>query len=138
MLYLIPALAVVVAGGIVGGLVSPFARSRPAAAFGRRAAWGVALTVVGAVLAAWALPERPAPNAPIGATCEDTDSALFVVLVGLAVASFVAGAAVVAAATIEGVKRAATGATFGRLAFAVAAPHVALGALLFSWICDYS
>ena len=122
----------------MGGLASPFARPRPAAAFGRRVAWVVALTVGGAVLAAWALPERPALNAPIGATCEDTDSALFDVLVGLAVASFVAGAAVVAAATIEGVKRAATGATFGRLAFAVAAPYVALGALLFSWICDYS
>src|SRR5919198_4035444 len=74
MLYLIPALAVVVTGGIVGGLASPFARPRPAAAFGRRVAWVVALTVGGAVLAAWALPERPALNAPIGATCEDMDS----------------------------------------------------------------
>jgi hypothetical protein len=138
MLYLSPALAIVFAGGIVGGLASPFARPRRAAAFGRWAAWGVALAVGGAVLAAFALPDQPVMNGPIGATCPDTESTLFDVLVGLAVASLVAGAAVVAAATIEGFKRAATGATFGRLAFAVAAPYVALAALFFPLLCDYS
>ena len=96
------------------------------------------LAVGGAVLVAFVLPDKPVLNGPIGATCPDSESTLFDVLVGLAIASLVAGAGVVAAATIEGLKRAATGATFGRLAFAVAAPYVALGALFFPLLCDYS
>ena len=138
MLYLYPALAMVFAGAVVGGFAAFFARPGRAAAFGRRAAWGVALTVGGAVLAAFALPDKPVSNGPTGATCPDSESLLFDVLAGLAVSSLVAGAAVIAAATVEGVKRAATGATFGRLAFAVAAPYVALGALFFPLLCDYS
>jgi hypothetical protein len=138
MLYLYPALSIFFAGAIVGGLASPFARPGSAAAFGRWAAWSVALTVGGAVLAAFALPDKPVLNGPVGATCPDWQSTLFDVLVGLAVASLAAGAAVVAAATVEGVKRAATGATFGRLAFAVTAPYVALAALFVPLLCDYS
>jgi hypothetical protein len=138
MLYLYPGLTVFFGGAIVGWFASFFVRPGWAAAFGRRGAWGVALTVGGAVLFAFALPDKRVSNGPIGATCPDTESMLFDVLVGLAVASLVAGAAVVAASIVESVKRAATGATVGRVAFAVAAPYVALAALFFPLLCDYS
>jgi hypothetical protein len=138
MLYIYPALVIFFAGAILGGLASPFARAGSAAAFGRWAAWGVALTAGGAVVAAIALPGKPVLNGPIGATCPDTGAPLFGLLAGLAVTSVVAGVAVVASATVEGAKRAATEGTFGRLVFAIVAPYVALGALFVPLLCDYS
>jgi hypothetical protein len=139
MLYVLgPGVLIAVGGGILGSIASLFASPGNAATLSRWAVVTVALTAGAAVLMSNALPDEPVLNGPIGATCPDTGSALFDVLVAFAVASVVAGVAAVASATVEGVKGAATGETFGRVAFAILAPYAALGALLFPLLCDYS
>jgi hypothetical protein len=139
MLYIVaPAVLMLVAGAMVGGFASPFARAGSAAKIGWWAAGAVAVTAVAAVVAAIALPDVPVLNGPIGATCPDTNSTSYDVLTGFVAASVAAGVAVVAAATVEGLKRAATGATFGRVALGILVPYVALGAMLVPALCDYS
>jgi hypothetical protein len=139
VLYILgPGLVIAVAGVIAGGLASPFGNAASAARVGWWAAWGVAVTAGAAVVAAIALPDEPVLNGPIGATCPDTSSTLYDVLGGLAAASAVAGAAVIAAATVEVVKRAASEHTYGRVAVGVLVPYVALAALVIPFLCDYS
>jgi|ERR671931_1213625 hypothetical protein len=139
MLYVLgPGVLIAVGGGILGSVTSLFVSPGNAAGLGRWAVVAVALSAGAAVTASIALPDEPVLNGPIGATCPDTGSALFDVLVAFAVASVVAGVTAVASATVEGAKGAATGGTFGRLAFAILAPYVALAALVFPLLCDYS
>ena len=138
MIYTVgPAVIIAIAGAFFGSVASSFASARAAAAFGRRAVRGVVLSAGGAVVTAIALPGRPV-NGPIGATCPDLGSIPGHLLAGLVVAAVVLGVAVVASAMVEGMKQAATGGTFARLAVAILVPYVALAAWVFPELCDYS
>src|SRR5205085_5822064 len=132
-----PGLLIAVAGAMLGSLVAPLASARGAARFGSWILWGVALSTSAAVFVAFSLP-RHSVSGPIGATCPDTTSSSADVLTALTVASVATGIAAVASAVVEGWRRAATGATFARLAFAIVAPYLALGAWLLPMLCDYS
>jgi hypothetical protein len=137
MVYVIgPAVVISIAGAFFGSVASSLASAHAAAVFGRWTVWGVVVSAAGAVVTSIALPAKPMNIQ--GAGCPDMGSTPGHVLAGLVIAAVVMGVAVVASATVEGIKQAATGGTFARLAVAILVPYVALAAWAYPALCDYS
>jgi hypothetical protein len=124
-------------GFVAGAVAATVAPGAGAADFGRRMTVLVALAAAAAVVVSILLPRRDV-NGPVGATCPDLGSAPGHLLLIIAVTSVVAAAGVVAAATVERARGVQTAGTLGRFVVAAVVPYVALAALVFPALCDYS